>query len=339
MAINHDGARKDIFSHKQVVVDFLRGYVEQSWVRSVDFDSLERVNSSYVHETDQRRIGDVVWRLKLKDDGSWVYMYLLLELQSSVDRYMALRMMVYVGLLYQDLIKQKQLSPGGLLPAIFPAVIYNAKRPWKAPLSLSELITPVPEPLRSLLPAMRYFLLDEGRVQPLAPNNILSTIIQMEKAPDTGQLAASLQRAHELLKAPEHQSLRRSLLVWLKRVVLSEMAPNKEFAQLNELQEVQTMLAETVTQWTQNWKHEGWQKGLREGRKEGLQKGLQEGLQEGLAKGEQKGLQEGLHRGKHEGLQEGLQKAATAMFEHGLSVNKIASALKLDEAEVRRMLG
>ena len=319
MAINHDSARKDIFSHKQVVVDFLRGYVEQPWVQSVDFDSLERVNSSYVHETDQRRIGDVVWRLKLKDDGSWVYMYLLLELQSSVDRYMALRMMVYVGLLYQDLIKQKQLSPGGLLPAIFPAVIYNAKRPWKAPLSLSELITPVPEPLRSLLPAMSYFLLDEGRVQPLAPNNILSTIIQMEKAPDTGQLAAALQRAHELLKAPEHQSLRRSLLVWLKRVVLSEMAPNKEFAQLNELQEVQTMLAETVTQWTQNWKHEGWQKGLREGRKEGLQ--------------------EGIHRGKHEGLQEGLQKAATAMFEHGLSVSKIANALKLDEAEIRRMLG
>ena len=327
MATNHDGARKDIFSHKQVVVDFLRGYVEQPWVRSVDFDSLERVNSSYVHETDQRRIGDVVWRLKLKDDGSWVYMYLLLELQSSVDRYMALRMMVYVGLLYQDLIKQKQLSPGGLLPAIFPAVIYNAKRPWKAPLSLSELITPVPEPLRSLLPAMSYFLLDEGRVQPLAPNNILSTIIQMEKAPDTGQLAAALQRAHELLNASEHQSLRRSLLVWLKRVVLSEMAPNKEFAQLNELQEVQTMLAETVTQWTQNWKHEGWQKGLREGRKEGLQEGLQ------------KGLQEGLHRGKHEGLQEGLQKAATAMFENGFSVSKIASALKLDEAEVRRMLG
>ena len=132
MSINHDSAQKDFFSHKQVVADFLRDYVQQPWVDSVDFDSLERVNSSYVHESDQQRIGDVVWRLKLQGSDDWVYMYLLLELQSTVDRHMALRMMVYVGLLYQDLIKQKRFNPDGLLPAIFPAVIYNGKRPWGA---------------------------------------------------------------------------------------------------------------------------------------------------------------------------------------------------------------
>ena len=41
MSINHDSAQKDFFSHKQVVADFLRDYVRQPWVRSVDFDSLE----------------------------------------------------------------------------------------------------------------------------------------------------------------------------------------------------------------------------------------------------------------------------------------------------------
>ena len=146
---------------------------------------------------------------------------------------------------------------------------------------------------------MSYFVLDKGRVQPLAPNNILSTIIQIEWAPDTEQLAAALQRAHELLKAPEHKSLRRSLLGWLKRVVLFRMTGNREFAKINELQEVYTVLAERVTQWTKNW-HE---------------------------------------QGRQEGRQEGFQEAAIGMFEQGLPVSKIASALKLDEAEVRRMLG
>ena len=42
---------------------------------------------------------------------------------------------------------------------------------------------------------------------------------------------------------------------------------------------------------------------------------------------------------KQEGLQEGLKRAATAMYESGFSVSNIASVLKLDEAEVRRMLG
>ena len=257
MAINHDSGRKDIFGHKQVVVDFLRGYVHQPWVQSVDFDSLERVNSSYVHEADQQRIGDVVWRFRLKDGGGWVYTYLLLELQSKIERHMALRMMVYVGLLYQDLIKQKQFGPNGLLPAIFPAVIYNGKRPWNAPLKLSELITPVPEPMRAFVPNMSYYLLDEGRVQPLAPDNILSAIIEMERAPDAKQLSAALERARKLLDASGNQSLGRTLLAWLKRVVLRFMAPGLKLDQLNYLEELQTMLAENVIMWTQKWKQEG----------------------------------------------------------------------------------
>ena len=150
---------------------------------------------------------------------------------------------------------------------------------------------------------MSYFVLDEGRVQSLAPNNVLSTIIQMERAPDTDQLAAALQRAHELLKAPEHRSLRRTLLSWLKRVVLFGMTDDREFSKIQELQELYTMLAERVTQWTQNW-HE---------------QGRQEGLQEGLRLGD--------------------KKAATALAERGFSIAEIAKSLKLEEAEVRHLLG
>ena len=34
------------------------------------------------------------------------YLYLLIEFQSKVDRFMAVRMLGYVSLLYQDLIRQ-----------------------------------------------------------------------------------------------------------------------------------------------------------------------------------------------------------------------------------------
>ena len=82
MTSKHDSAYKDFFSHKQVVIDFLRDYVKQPWVQSVDLSSLQRVNSSYVQEADKQRIGDAAWRLRLKNSGDWVYMYLLLEFQS-----------------------------------------------------------------------------------------------------------------------------------------------------------------------------------------------------------------------------------------------------------------
>ena len=135
----------------------------------------------------------------------------------------------------------------------------------------------------------------------------MSAIIQIEWAQNTEQLAAALQRAHELLKAPKHKSLRRSILGWLKRVVLFRITGNREFAPINELHEVYTVLAERVTQWTQNW-HE-------------------------------QGRQEGHEEGRREGLLEGRQEAAIALAERGFSIAEIAKALKLDEAEVRRMLG
>ena len=46
MSSKHDSAYKDFFSHKQIVIDFLCDYVKQPWVRLVDVDSLQRVNSS-----------------------------------------------------------------------------------------------------------------------------------------------------------------------------------------------------------------------------------------------------------------------------------------------------
>ena len=302
MRSKHDSAYKDFFSHKQVVFDFLNDYVQQPWVQSVDLSSLQRVNSSYVQEADRQRIGDAVWRLQLKSSGDWVYMYLLLEFQSEVDRYMALRMMVYVGLFYQDLVKQKRLNSNGLLPPIFPAVIYSGKRPWNAPNSLSELITPVTDPLRSYLPDMNYFLLDEGRVYPLARPNTLSTIIQMERASDAEQLTTALDQVRELLSDPEQSSLRRALLAWLEGVILENVVPGRHLPKLRQLQEEHTMLAESAAQWTQQWLEEGRQKGLQEGR------------------------------------QEGLQKAAIAFAQRGTSVAEVAQALDLEESEVRRML-
>ncbi|MCK0164341.1 Rpn family recombination-promoting nuclease/putative transposase [Marinobacter sp. S6332] len=50
---------------------------------------------------------------------SWLYVYLLLEFQSTVDKYMAVRVMSYLGLLYQDLIRQKHLTANGKLPPVF----------------------------------------------------------------------------------------------------------------------------------------------------------------------------------------------------------------------------
>lgn len=48
----------------------------------------------------------------MSNDGAWLYLYLLLEFQSRSDRWLALRLMNYAGLLWQDLVRSKRRWSG-----------------------------------------------------------------------------------------------------------------------------------------------------------------------------------------------------------------------------------
>ena len=106
----HDGSYKHIFSHPQIICDLLTGFVREPWVEQLDLATLELTNGSYVSEDLRGRADDVVWRVRTRQGGQWLYVYLLIEFQSRVDPWMALRILVYTGLLYQDLVKSGQVA-------------------------------------------------------------------------------------------------------------------------------------------------------------------------------------------------------------------------------------
>ncbi len=59
--------------------------------------------------------------------------------------------------------------------------------------------------------------------------------------------------------------------------------PGVDFDNLNELQEVKSMLAERVIEWTEQWEQRGMQKGFKKGIEQGIDRGIQQGRQEGEA--------------------------------------------------------
>ena len=116
----HDRSYKNLFAHPQMVQDLLAGFVRQDWVADLDFTTLERLNGTYVSDDLRERADDMVWRIRHREE--WIYVYLLLEFQSGVDPYMAVRLLTYVGLLYQDLIKTGKLEQQRL-PPVLPLVL------------------------------------------------------------------------------------------------------------------------------------------------------------------------------------------------------------------------
>jgi flagellar biosynthesis/type III secretory pathway protein FliH len=53
--------------------------------------------------------------------------------------------------------------------------------------------------------------------------------------------------------------------------------PGVDFNNLNDLQEVNSMLAERVIEWTEEWEQQGIQKGMEQGMEKGMEKGVQKG--------------------------------------------------------------
>lgn len=137
-----DASYKTLFAVPEVVRDLILGFIPDEWLHGLDYATLERVSGSYVTDDLRDRADDIVWRMQVGRE--WVYLYILIEFQSTVDPWMAVRIMTYVGLLYQDLIKQKQNLSKRRLPPVLPIVLYNGEATWTARRNVADLIPLAP---------------------------------------------------------------------------------------------------------------------------------------------------------------------------------------------------
>ncbi len=185
---DHDALYHRLFSHAGMVEDLLRGFVAEPWLNELDLAGMERINAKFHAEGGIRREGDIVWRIPMHGGGD-AYLALLLEFQSRPERHMALRMMVYAGLLWQQLIHEGRIAADGLLPPIMPIVIYNGDARWTMPLSLRPLIGLPPEsPFWPLQPELRYHLIDEGTAEPAERDTLAGLLFQLEQCRDLDRL-------------------------------------------------------------------------------------------------------------------------------------------------------
>ena len=177
---DQDGAYKLVFEDPRVVRGLLVSqFKEQEWLKRIDWNTLEPFPGERISERtlpeiaacdeqhqiteavkadcessarewtigrQERRYNDAVWRLKYKDSDQWLYFYLAFEFQSTVDRRMPIRTLVYRALLLQRI---ADLHPKAKrLPQTFVIVIYNGEEPWTAPESLGVMSEPMPQDLQ-----------------------------------------------------------------------------------------------------------------------------------------------------------------------------------------------
>lgn len=228
MAGQYDLGYKLLFAHPELVRELLAGFTPFASLGAAELPCFERVNPSYVSEVLSERVDDIVWRVRLGEQ--WIYVYILIEFQATVDRWMALRMQVYVGLLYQDLIKPHGTLAQGMLPPVLPLVFYHGAPAWSAHRELRDLISTPPDGLHVFQPSQSYFLIEQRLLDPVRlarHRGVLSQLFRLELSEQPEVLLDVIPMLVAWLSQDGQESLRRDVTEWIHRLIRRESAGDR----------------------------------------------------------------------------------------------------------------
>ncbi len=253
----HDAAYKSFFSDKDMVTSLFQDFVPEDFVRDIDLSTLELVPTNHVTKELRQRHDDIIWRVNWKD--TYCYLYLLMEFQSTVDPFMAVRVLVYSGLLWEDLIATGVIKDGDKLPPIFPLVLYRGKDFWKSPLNIDGLLAELPNSLKLFQPSQQFFLIDELALPQSVVDEAKSPsadLIKLERVIDEKDIIPVLKQVRENYKSYPN-SLKVRFNSWIHHIFSNKFNARFSETKIKEIMEDNTMFEETCGKLAESWKQEG----------------------------------------------------------------------------------
>jgi predicted transposase/invertase (TIGR01784 family) len=255
----HDSGYKKLFSNPVLIKQLLISFVSGEWVNGIDFNTLERIDKSFISDEFTERESDLIYKAKF--EGKDLYIFILLEFQSTVDRFMALRMLRYITELYEYLVRNQKLKK---LPAVFPVMLYNGEKKWTAPEELNTLIeNSIP---KQYIPEFRYYKIAENEFSKdflISLNNSVAALFYTENCSGE-ELQHEIDNIAELLKSEKPVEL--SLFINWFAYMFQDRAELVE--EIKGIEEVKSMLRTSIKKYG----------------KQLLQEGIQEGIEKGIRK-------------------------------------------------------
>ena len=253
-----DRAAKRLFGHPEVLADLLRGFVPEGPLREFDPDSLSQGPDDRVDGRLALYQSDITWSLTLADGARVV---LIIEAQSTVDRAMAARMTIQTGMYCEYHLRPKR---SGRIPAVLPLVFYTGHAEWNAARSLIELSFAERAGMLTYFAPSCYLLIDVRRMPPesLPERNLVSLMIRMEAAGDSGELLAAMRLDEEWLSDAD-PGLWRDFVALALGVLAPIKFPELDVGQLQTLREGIEMINEGVVRELEESRRSGLAEGQR----------------------------------------------------------------------------
>ena len=257
----HDRQYKLIFSNPIFVEKLLTSFVHEDFIKYLDFTRMTKKSNSYITDKMKKFESDIVYEIYYKD--SPVYIYLLMEFQSTSDNKMPIRFLRYILQLYEDNGRNKKT---GLYPAIFPLLLYNGEKKWTAKSNISDIIEyTLPS---KYIPNYEYYPILINQIDKktlLNIHNAVSAIFYMENTEVSGYHEAisdlvSIIKDSNIIEAKVFAN-------WVNNLLLhhDKELTTQEFNMIKKSEEVLPMLAASLERYEEELIKKGLKQGLEQG--------------------------------------------------------------------------
>lgn len=266
-ATYHDSGYKRLLGNKTIFRQLYETFVEEDWVAKLDFDRAERLDKSFVSEHYKETEADIIYKVPIRGTDKVIYLCLLIELQSTVQRFMVVRSLDYKCSFYMDFVLSNPNVRGLMLPAMHQLVLYNGDDKWTAPDNIDALIESEID-LGKYGLHFEHFVIAEneyGKEWLQRIDNIIATLFLAEAHYDLPLLMDKLLLLYDT--EPDRQAV--MLFVnWFRQLAARGKLSRTDFEQIEEQhltrEEVKSMLVKALEREREIIRQEGFDEGKKE---------------------------------------------------------------------------
>ena len=159
----HDAMVRAVLSDVTEARSFLQGHLPEEVSRTLNWSTLRLREGTFVDEELRRSQTDVLYEVERVENDASLWLYILLEHQSTPDRWMRFRLLKYCCRIW-DMHLTERPTPSELRP-IVPLVFYQGERTWSYSTEFADLFA---VSVRNLLwtPRFRHELIDQSGMRP-----------------------------------------------------------------------------------------------------------------------------------------------------------------------------
>lgn len=253
----YDRGYKMMLSFTKLFQQLVDGFVDQEWKVQLDYSRSERIDKTFIQDKLEKEEADILYKVPFKKMGGEIYLYILIEQQSTVDYSLNFRVLEYlVAILktyYKNADQNVRKQKGFQFPPVFAIVLYNGVGSWTANTSFRDSVAEA-DKFGDFVPNVKYHLLDIPRYDPQElkkMGNTLAGVFLLEREVKDQDVESFLKDGLSIIGKEQDYEIWKQVIYWLLAKLDREL-PDEARSVLAQIdlerqtkQEVTTML-ETV---------------------------------------------------------------------------------------------